>query len=55
MAAFTSQDPTDRAAFDAYCEAILTDRTIPIETILCQGQVAGSVVSYITQVDREVS
>ena len=55
MAAFTSQDPTDQAAFDAYCEAILTDRIIPIQTILFQGQVAGSVLSYITQVDREVS
>lgn len=55
MAAFTSQDPTDRAAFDAHWERILADRTIPIQAILFEGQVAGSVLSYVTGGEREVS
>ena len=49
MAAFTSQEPTDREAFDAHWERILADRTIPIQTILFEGQVAGSVLSYVAE------
>ena len=55
MAAFTSHDPTDRGVFDAHWERILADRTIPIQTILFEGQVAGSVLSYVAEGEREVS
>lgn len=55
MAAFTRKDPTDRESFDAHWTKILADETIPIKTILFEGQVAGSVLSYIQFGKREVS
>lgn len=55
MAAFTSKDPTDQDAFDAHWEKILADESIPIKTILLDGQVAGSVLSYVMGAEREVS
>ena len=55
MAAFTSKDPSDRAAFDAHWKKILADESIPIQTILFFGQVAGSVLSYVMEGEREVS
>ena len=55
MAAFTSKDPTDQDAFDAHWEKILADESIPIKTILLDGQVAGSVLSYVMGGEREVS
>lgn len=46
MAAFTSRDPTDRDAFMAHWARIRADETIINRTILCDGQVAGSVASF---------
>jgi RimJ/RimL family protein N-acetyltransferase len=46
MAAFTARDPTDRDAFMAHWTRILSDETNTIQTILFNGQVAGSVASY---------
>jgi RimJ/RimL family protein N-acetyltransferase len=46
MAAFTARDPTDRDAFMAHWTRIMSDETITIQTILFNGQVAGSVASY---------
>lgn len=43
MAAFTSKDPTDRAAFMAHWAKIMADPGITIRTILVGGQVAGHV------------
>jgi RimJ/RimL family protein N-acetyltransferase len=55
MAAFTSKDPADHAAFTVHWNKILADKTILIQTILCDGQVAGSVLSYNWSGDPEVS
>ena len=46
MAAFTAKDPTDQRAFMAHWTRILGDATTTNRTILCEGQVAGSVASY---------
>ena len=46
MAAFTAKDPTNREAFMAHWHKILTNETVIIQTILFNGQVAGSVSSY---------
>ena len=46
MAAFTARDPTDRDAFMAHWTRILSDETTTLQTILFNGQVAGSVASY---------
>jgi RimJ/RimL family protein N-acetyltransferase len=46
MAAFTSKDPTDRDAFTAHWARIRADETIINRTVVCDGQVAGSVASF---------
>jgi len=46
MAAVTARDPTDRAAFTAHWKKIMANPTNIIRTIVCDGQVVGSVSSY---------
>jgi RimJ/RimL family protein N-acetyltransferase len=46
MAAFIARDPTDRKAFTAHWGKILADPTTINQTIVCDGQVVGSVSSY---------
>ena len=46
MAAFTARDPTDREAFTAHWNKILVDPTTINRTIVCDGQVVGSIASY---------
>lgn len=46
MAAFTAKDPADRDAFTAYWAEILGDETITKKTILFDGHVAGSILSF---------
>jgi RimJ/RimL family protein N-acetyltransferase len=55
MAAFTAKDPTDQAAFTAHWHRILADTTGIIKTIVCDGQVAGSVASYEDEGKPEVT
>lgn len=47
MAAFTAKDPTDRDAFDAHWKKIMGDESNTIQTILFDGQVAGSVMGFV--------
>lgn len=46
MAAFTAKDPTDHEACTAHWNKIIADPTCIIRTIVCDGQVVGSVSSY---------
>jgi RimJ/RimL family protein N-acetyltransferase len=46
MAAFTTKDPADRAAFDAHWHRILHDDTIIKRTVVVEGQVAGNVMCH---------
>jgi RimJ/RimL family protein N-acetyltransferase len=55
MAAFTMRDPDDRAAFDAHWAYILADPHVVLRTIVVDGQVAGSVLSYVGDIGPEVS
>ena len=55
MAAFTSQDPNNRQAFMAKWARIRADESILIRTIVVDGQVAGSVLSYVSDGEPEVS
>jgi len=55
MAAFTSRDPYDRAAFEAHWMKILADSGIVMKTILADGQVAGYVGHHSWFGDPEVS
>jgi len=55
MAAFTAKNPTDREAFTAHWEKILAAPTVIVRTIVTDGQVAGSVLSYVEDGRPEVS
>ncbi|WP_099157464.1 GNAT family N-acetyltransferase [Virgibacillus ndiopensis] len=46
MAAFTSKDPSDRAAFMKHWESILEDEKIIKKTIYHNGQVVGNIASF---------
>jgi RimJ/RimL family protein N-acetyltransferase len=48
MAAFTANDPSDRDAFDAKWMKILEDDSITKKTILFNGQVAGSLLTFLS-------
>ncbi len=49
MAAFTVKDPSDRDAFMTRWTKILGDETSPIQTVLFERHVAGSVLSYVDE------
>lgn len=55
MAAFTSKDPDDRVAFDAHWTRIRARDDILIRTIVVNGRVVGSVLSYVMEGETEVS
>ncbi len=55
MAAFTVQDPDDRAAFDDHWRRLLSDPTILMRTIEVNGQPAGHVSSYIGDAGLEIT
>lgn len=55
MAAFTAKDPTNQANFMAHWHKILAEKTNIIQTILCNGQVVGSVSSYEEEGKPEVT
>ena len=55
MAAFTAKDPSDRDAFMAHWTRILGDTATINQTILFDGQVAGSVSCFEESGRREVS
>jgi RimJ/RimL family protein N-acetyltransferase len=55
MAAFTAKDPTNQEAFMAHWHRILADKTVVIQTIIFNGHVAGSVLSYEDEGKPEVS
>jgi RimJ/RimL family protein N-acetyltransferase len=55
MAAFTSKNPADRAAFMAHWRRIMGDTAVLIRTIVTDGAVAGYVLSYEEAGRPEVS
>src|SRR5919106_4785570 len=55
MAAFTAKDPSNQEAFMAHWHKILANNTNIIQTILFNGQVAGSVSSYEDEGKPEVT
>ncbi|MEU2127049.1 GNAT family N-acetyltransferase [Streptomyces sp. NPDC018352] len=54
-AAFTSEDPTDRHAFDAHWQRILADGSVVMRTVLAEGAVAGNAGVYGPPGDRQVT
>ncbi|MGW2178735.1 GNAT family N-acetyltransferase [Streptomyces sp. NPDC001732] len=54
-AAFTSEDPTDRQAFDAHWRRILADASVVMRTVVADGVVVGSTGVYGPPGDRQVT
>lgn len=54
-AAFTSEDPSDRPAFDAHWARILADPSVVMRTVLADGAVVGSAGAYGAPDDRQVT
>src|SRR5579885_2729260 len=52
MAAFTSKNPTDRDAYITRWTRLLAEQTIPMQTILVDEQVVGSVGAYVDEEDH---
>jgi RimJ/RimL family protein N-acetyltransferase len=55
MAAFIARDPTDREAFMTHWQRILADPNTINRTIVVDGQVVGSVSSYLSDGHPEVT
>ena len=55
MAAFTPEDPADRARFDAHWERIRAASDITVRTVLVDGAVVGSTAVYGRPGEREVT
>ncbi|MCM2577293.1 GNAT family N-acetyltransferase [Streptomyces meridianus] len=47
MAAFTREDPADRAAFDALWRRITADGSVVTRTVTVDGEVAGSIMTFL--------
>jgi RimJ/RimL family protein N-acetyltransferase len=55
MAAFTAEDPDDRHAFDAHMARVRTSPDITMRAITCDGQLAGSIASFLSGDQTEVT
>lgn len=55
MAAFTAEDPDDRAAFDAHLVRLRTSPEISIWAITVDGELAGTIGNFAVDDDTEVT
>jgi RimJ/RimL family protein N-acetyltransferase len=55
MAAFTSDSHSDRAAFDAWMARLLTSPDITVRAITVDGELVGSIASFVVEEQTEVS
>jgi RimJ/RimL family protein N-acetyltransferase len=55
MAAFTPEDPDDRRAFDAHMATVRNSPGITMRAITCDGQLVGSIASFPSGDQTEVT
>ncbi len=55
MAAFTAPDPDDRNAFDAHMAKVRASPDITLRAVLCDGRLAGSIASFASEGQTEVT
>ena len=55
MAAFTSKDHTDKIAYFEKWTRFLNDKSIHSQTILCNGNIAGSIGKYLMEGEAEIT
>jgi RimJ/RimL family protein N-acetyltransferase len=55
MAAFTPDDPDDRAAFDAHMAKVRTSPDITLRAVTSDGRLVGSVASFVVDGETDVT
>ena len=55
MAAFTAEDPSDRAAFDAHMRRVRAAPDTTNRAVLVDGMLAGTIASFVMEGDTEVT
>ena len=55
MAAFTTKDPEDRAAFDAHMRTVRTSPQILHRSVTLDGEFVGSIASFVIEGDTEIT
>ncbi len=55
MAAFTAEDPDDRAAFDAHWRNVLARDGVTNRVIVGDGRVVGSIAAFVVEGDTEIT
>ena len=55
MAAFTAEDPSDRARFDAHLARVRTDPEVTHRAITSDGTLVGSIAAFVMEGDTEVT
>src|SRR5262249_49551990 len=55
MAAFTADDPGDRAVFDAHLAKVRTSPENTLRAVTCDGRLVGSVASFVVDGQTEVT
>ena len=55
MAAFTAEDPNDRAAFDAHMARVRASLGIPVQAVTRDSQLVGSIASFVIDGRTEVT
>jgi RimJ/RimL family protein N-acetyltransferase len=55
MAAFTAEDPSDRAAFEAHMRRLRTSPDIRLRAVVSDGTLVGTIGSFVVEGDTEVT
>jgi RimJ/RimL family protein N-acetyltransferase len=55
MAAFTSRDHADRAAFDAHMARVLASPTVVMRAVTCDGVLVGTIGSFVVDGETDVT
>ena|ERR1700722_16997015 len=55
MAAFTPDDPDDRSAFDAHMATVRSSPGITHRSVMCDGQLVGSIAAFVVDGETEVT
>jgi RimJ/RimL family protein N-acetyltransferase len=55
MAAFTTEDPTDRQWFDAHMARVMTSPEVTMRAITWEGDVVGSVAGFVVDGQHEIT
>ena len=55
MAAFTTEDPDDRSAFDARMATVRSSPDSILRAVTCDGRLVGTIASFVVKGQREVT